>query len=241
MISAVVFCIGVALPGINNIPCGDRFWLFLVGGLWGVLAAITSHGWRVLKKNSKAMAIEIVKPLSAQAHLRSINPRIFDPLASNMSLESGHLQFAVSFAIIGAIGLFIAQELGLIRGYWVLITICVLLLRSDIAVTFSFTAMRIIGTIAGAEIGLLIIANVHSIWLLLSTLFVFTSIFFAARNVNYAFATLFLTSFILVFMNILIPGQILLAQARILDTIIGAGLSLLGVFIIWVLSYLKRY
>jgi uncharacterized membrane protein YccC len=67
-----------------------------------------------------------------------------------MSLESGHFQFAVSFAVIGAIGLLVVQELGLIRGYWVLITICVLL-RSDISVTFSFTAMRIIGTIAGTE------------------------------------------------------------------------------------------
>jgi uncharacterized membrane protein YccC len=99
--------------------------------------------------------------------------------------------------------------------------------------------MRIIGTIAGAEIAVLIIANVHSIWLLLSILFVFASIFFAVRNVNYALATFFLTPFVLVLL-LLIPGQILLAQTRVLDTIIGAGLSLLGVFIIRWFSYLRR-
>jgi hypothetical protein len=33
----------------------------------------------------------------------------------------------------------------------------------------------------------------------------------------------------------------LLAQTRVLDTIIGAGISLLGVFIIRWFSYLKRY
>ncbi len=77
--------------------------------------------------------------------------------------------------------------LGLIRGYSVLITICVLLLRSDISVKFSFTAMRIIGTIAGAEIGLIIIANVHRVWLLSSILL--ASISYAVRNVNYAFGT----------------------------------------------------
>jgi len=75
-----------------------------------------------------------------------------------MSLRSGHLQFSISFAITGAIGLLIAHGLGLLRGYWVLITICVLLLRSDVSVTFSFTSMRIVGTIVGAVIGLIIIA-----------------------------------------------------------------------------------
>ena len=67
MISAVVFSVGVALPGINNIPPGERFWLFLVGGLWGVLAAIISLGWQLLKKNP---ALEVVKP-PVQATLRS--------------------------------------------------------------------------------------------------------------------------------------------------------------------------
>ena len=62
------------------------------------------------------------------------------------------------------------------KGYWVLITVCVLLLRSDILVTSSFTAMLIVGTIGGAVIGSIIIENVHSIWLLV-TLFVFTKVF----------------------------------------------------------------
>jgi len=122
--------------------------------------------------------------------------------------------------------------LGLMRGYWVLITVCVLLLRPHILVTFSFTAMLIIGTIGGVVIGSIIVTNVHSIWLLV--------FIYAVKNVIYALAAFFLTPFILVFLNVLIPSQTLLAQTRILDTIIGAGLSLLGVFIIWAFSYLKR-
>ena len=158
-----------------------------------------------------------------------------------MSLRSGHFQFAISFAITGAIGLLIAQGLGLIRGYWVLITICVLLLRSDISVTFRFTSMRIIGTIVGAVIGMIMIANViPNIWLLSFILFILASSFFALRNVNYALATLFLTPFVLVLIDILIPGQTLLAQVRILDTLIGAGLALFGVSIVWLLSHLKK-
>ena len=67
------------------------------------------------------------------------------------------------------------------RGYWVLITVCVLLLRPHILVTFSFTAMLIIGTIGGVVIGSIIVANVHTIWLLVS-LFIFISIFYAVKT-----------------------------------------------------------
>ena len=127
------------------------------------------------------------------------------------------------------------------RGYWVLITMCVLLLRYDISVTFSFTTMSIIGTIVGAAIGMMIIANVMDrIWPLSFILFVLASSFFATRTVNYALATFFLTSFVLVLLDILIPGQTMLAQVRILDTLIGAGLTLLGVSIIWLFSRLTN-
>jgi len=99
--------------------------------------------------------------------------------------------------------------------------------------------MRIIGTIVGAIIGLIITANVvNNICLLSFILFVFASIFFAVRNVNYALATLFLTPFVLILLDILIPDQTLLAQTRILDTLIGSMLTLFGVFIIWTFSKL---
>jgi len=68
-------------------------------------------------------------------------------------------------------------------------------------------------------------------------MFIFASICFAVRTVNYALETFFLTPFVLILLSILIPGQILFAEARILDTLIGAGLSLLGVLIIWSFSY----
>jgi uncharacterized membrane protein YccC len=44
----------------------------------------------------------------------------------------------------------------------------------------------------------------------------------------------------LVLLNILSPGQIFLPQIRILDTIIGAGLALAGVFVLWSSSNWKR-
>jgi hypothetical protein len=93
-ISAVVFCIDVALPGINNITPGERFWLFLVGGLWGVLGAITSLSWQVFKKNS---AIKVVNLSSVRAQLRTINLGMFHPLTKKYCLSYVDKNPAISF------------------------------------------------------------------------------------------------------------------------------------------------
>ncbi len=199
----------------------------------------------ILTKNrSKAITtLEEVEGAGAIQYLssfiHSINQVFNLLLLNNMSLKSGHLQFSISFAITGAIGLLIAHGLGLLRGYWGFNNDMRFTSTLDISVTFSFSSMRIIGTIVGAIKGLIITANVvNNIWLLSFILFVFASIFFAVRNVNYALATLFLTPFVLILLDILIPDQTLLAQTRILDTLIWSMLTLFGVFIIWTFSKL---
>lgn len=76
--------------------------------------------------------------------------------------------------------------------------------------------------------------------LLLSFVFPFAAMHLAVSKVNDILATLLLTTFMLVLLIILIPGQTLLPQIRILDTIIGAGLALAGVFVLWSSSHWKR-
>jgi uncharacterized membrane protein YccC len=112
-------------------PAGERFWLLLLGELWGTFGAAIMYV--ILTKNrSKAITtLEEVEGAGAIQYLssfiHSIN-QVFNLLLNNVSLRSRHLQFSISFAITGAIGLLIAHGLGLLRGYWVLITIYVLLL-----------------------------------------------------------------------------------------------------------------
>ena len=153
--------------------------------------AITSLSWQVLKKNS---ATKVVKLSSVKAQLRTINLGIFHPLTNNMSLESVHFQFAVCFMAIATMGLLAAQELGLIRGYWVLITICVLLRPA----TFLFCKQNSIANYwydrLALKLALLILANVHDLWFLYCILFVFASVFYAVRNVNYALMDILLNS-----------------------------------------------
>jgi hypothetical protein len=93
--------------------------LFLSGCLWGTLGATIIPIILTKKKSSPIIKeregeggkVKSKFPLQ-QSSLSSLYLSIclqsFKPLVSNMSLRSGHFQFAISFAIIGAVGLFVA-------------------------------------------------------------------------------------------------------------------------------------
>jgi hypothetical protein len=233
LVCSIVFSIGIGLPGPSISDAGEEFLLYFVGGLWALLGVVIP----LLHSTSKPKPAAVSVPLH---HPGFTYREKLTPLLSNLSVRSQPFRFSIVFSLIGAIGLLIAVDLGLTKASWVLITICVLFLRSEISTTFSFSTMRIIGTIFGAAIGSVITTYVHNQTLLLLFLFLFASMYFAVRNINYALTTLFLTPFILVLLNILSSGQTSLAQARLLDTLIGVALALCGQLLLWTGSHWKR-
>jgi hypothetical protein len=234
LVCSVVLSIGIGLPGYSIGGASESFLLYIIGALWGVLGVTIP----LLRSSSKVRAA-ITSSVNLHSSILAYE-EMFKPVLSNLSLRSESFRFSISFAITGAIGLLIAVNLGLTKASWVVITICILFLRTEISTTFTLTFMRIIGTIGGAIIGLAITTYVHNQWLLLSFLFILASAYFAVRHVNYALASLFITSSILVLLNILSAGQTSLPQARVLDTLIGAALALFGQFLVWTGSYWKR-
>jgi uncharacterized membrane protein YccC len=92
--------------------------------------------------------------------------------------------------------------------------------------------LRIIGTIVGVAIASVIAAYINNPMLLLSFLFAFVAMQLAVSRVNQILTAMMLMTVVLV-----LPDQTLLAQTRILDTIIGTGLALAGVFLLWSVSH----
>jgi uncharacterized membrane protein YccC len=97
--------------------------------------------------------------------------------------------------------------------------------------------MRIIGTIVGVAIASVITAYINNPMLLLSFLFAFVAMQLAVSRVNQILRATMLMTVVLVLLNILTPDQTLLAQTRILDTVIGIGLALALVFLLWSFSH----
>jgi hypothetical protein len=236
-IASITFSVGIGQSAGGIIDITERFLLVIAGGLWGILGGIIAIPHSISKQKPEATTYVSVQ----SSPLQVTHGKWFKPLSSNLSLRSETLRFAITFAVTGAIGLLIAVDLGLQKQYWVLITVCIILLRSSISKTiFSYTTMRIIGTIVGAVIASVITAYMNIPGILLSFVFPFATMHLAVSKVNDILATLLLTTFMLVLLNILSPGQTLLPQIRILDTIIGAGLALTGVFVLWSFSHWKR-
>lgn len=233
-IACLTFSVGIGQSGGDSIAIGERFLLVIIGGLWGILGSIIPIPYSITKPKPEAEYISSQLP-----HTKVTYKERLKPLLSNLSLRSESFRFALTLAATGAIGLLIAVDLGLQKQYWVLITICIIFLRANISTIFSFIFMRIIGTIAGAAIASVITTYLNIPGLLLAFVFPFATMHLATSRVNYILATFLLTTFMLVLLNILSTGPTLLAQTRILDTVIGAALALAGLFVLWRVSRWK--
>jgi hypothetical protein len=214
LVTAVVFVVGVGLPGGSEAAAYSRFWLILAGGLWALFGAVLQ--WLAQRRRVASTPTVGAQPPA--------------PSSSEIAVHS------LVVAVAVAAGLAISDYVGLVRDYWVMLTVisCVRLMPR---LTLSFTAMRVLGTIAGAVLGfvttVLIGANAP---LAIVPMFAFGVGMFSTRNANYIVFTLFLTAFIIVLLNLAYPGDQLLALTRILDTCIGGALALSAGGLMWRLS-----
>lgn len=235
--AGIVFVIGVATTDASIELAGQMFLLVFAGGLWGVIGTWIFPSRRTTKQKTANGSVQQPK-LSWRDR--------FKPLRSNLSLHSQYFQFALALALTGAFGLLIAQIFELSEGDWILITIVVLLLPnvglSNISFTLGKTIHRMIGTIIGAIIAIIIIDNVQNIWLLSLFLFIFSTIYLSILNMkNYAFTVIFMTVMILLLVDISDPtADPTDSLERIQNVFIGCVLSLLTAFIIWTCSHWKR-
>ena len=127
---------------------GHHFLLIFVGGLWGIVGGIIFLARKTPKQQSTVTADPIQEPLQPQLTWQDR----FRPLTSNLSVHSKHFQYAIFFAITGAVGMLIVQWFKRQEGDWVLISVIVIqsvIIYSEISLTLRKVVHRIIGTIIG--------------------------------------------------------------------------------------------
>jgi len=206
--AAVVFTVGVGLPGGGVAAAGTRFWLVLGGGIWAVVGALlqlwAQHG-------------------GTRPPAGAPQPR---PSRSTLVVNS------LAVGVTVGLGLGAGAAAGLTRDYWVMLTV-VMSLRFTPFQTVSFTFMRVAGTAAGAMLALVVTLGTGEAWVLFGFLGAFAFLMFATRNVNLVIFTFFLTSFIIVLLNLAFPGSWNLALVRVVDVAIGGGLALAASFSMW--------
>jgi uncharacterized membrane protein YccC len=159
---------------------------------------------------------------------------IWTTLASNFTLKSPVFRHALRLGLaLGlATALYRLVPLPLERGYWIPLTV-LLVLRPDFKATLSRGLARMLGTILGAALtGLLLVWLAPSTgWLAILTI-VMAYLAFSVLFVNYALFSVFITAEVVFLLTLVTPLPLETVAYRTLDTLVGGVLALI-IYLLW--------
>src|SRR4029078_6731217 len=129
------------------------------------------------------------------------------------------------------------------HSYWILLTIA-FILKPAFSLTKQRNIERIIGTIAGGAIGVIILIFIPNKNVQFAFLVFFMIGNYSFMRINYLAMVIFVTPFVLILFNFLGVPFIDVAKERILDTVIGCAIAFsAGYFLFptWESQGLKTY
>jgi uncharacterized membrane protein YccC len=169
-------------------------------------------------------------------------PKTFDPLIeirNNLSFRSSSFRHALRLGVASAIGGLLAASEHLVRGYWIPMTV-VIVLKPNFGGTLQRSVQRITGTVLGALLGALLVLAAPEPWVLWAVLPPLVFATFALRNFNYTLFALSLTPTVLLMLDIAHPITVTDSFLRVLHTIIGSVLALLSGYLLFPLWESRR-
>jgi uncharacterized membrane protein YccC len=166
-------------------------------------------------------------------------PRLGELLRDNLSRDSVLLRHALRVGVSAAAAVAATRAIGLGRGYWVTLTV-IILLQPYTPATSLKTLQRVAGTVAGGILAAVLVAKLHDARLVLVVAALLAGVSAAIVQLNYALFSFFLT-----------PTFILLADAhardwhlaelRIVNTLLGGALAFAGSRLLWPHDEQRRF
>ena len=157
-------------------------------------------------------------------------PHIF---FDNLTLGSSAFKHALRVALVCLIGFITAKTVAQgHHSYWVLLTIIVIL-KPGFSLSKQRNYQRLIGTIGGGAIGILILSFIPDTTAQFIFLMVFMIGAYSFQRLNYVVSVIFMTPYVLILFKFLGVGLLNVAQERILDTLIGSSIALIASYIIF--------
>ncbi len=205
-----------------------------------------SHDWRAMRVSGVARLCEALVliatedsstglelesghgvPASLWDRTRVALGRAGTALRANFTPSSFWFRYAVRFAVAISVAFAISQAFELTKGYWVLLTVAIVV-KPQLSLSTTSTVQRVGGTIIGALLAVLIVISCTDRWVLIAVLFVLSLLAISLVEVSYGLSVIFITPLVLLMLNVSRPGQWELADVRVLNTLIGAGIGLLA-------------
>lgn len=156
----------------------------------------------------------------------------WDTLKENMNFSSTIFRHALRLTITILVGFMIGQIFNLLNGYWILLTI-VVIMRPGFGLTKQRSFERVIGTVAGGLVAFGLLAFIDNTTVL-AVLTIFTMIVgYWFSHTDYKIGVTFITIYVVLIYGILTPNFMDLLTYRIIDTLIGAVLAFGANYLLW--------
>lgn len=156
----------------------------------------------------------------------------FKTLIENLNFKSTYCRYAMRITIAMLIGLFFGDFMALEKEYWVLMTIAVIM-RPGYGLTKTRMHQRIIGTVIGGIVGILILQFISSTLILAILTAIAMLLGYWYTSSDYKIGVTFVTLYIILIYGILKTGAEVSVVYRITDTLTGAFIALLATNYLW--------
>lgn len=226
-ITTLVFAIQLGLP----VPLrggAERFLEFAAGGAWAyVLTLILWHlrGGPTPATQARAAATEPTRAvdMSIGAAARRI--------VHEMTPRSTVFMHALRVAIAAGIAVALYRTRAVEHGYWMILTVLVIV-KPEFAATWLRTLERLIGSVVGGVIALVLALTIHDIVTMNVLLFLCAAVAFSWSQRNYGLFSVLITPYVVLMINIIAPGSAGIAFVRVADTLAGC---VIGLVVSWLI------
>jgi uncharacterized membrane protein (TIGR01666 family) len=153
-------------------------------------------------------------------------------ILENLNFQSDIFRHAVRVSIATIVGYIISGFLPVGHGYWILLTIIVIM-KPVYSLTKQRNYQRLMGTLGGAVIGLLMLYFIKDVKVLFALMIVFMILTYVFIRTNYLVAVTMMTPYVLLLFHLLYPTDFrsILAD-RVIDTAIGSAISFVASLLI---------
>ncbi|WP_193854501.1 FUSC family protein [cf. Phormidesmis sp. LEGE 11477] len=155
-----------------------------------------------------------------------------ETLSNNLTFRSVTFRHALRLAILITLSQLLSVLLPIPRGYWITLTV-LFALKPNYGGTAQTIGQRVLGTVIGGVVGIILVMVIHSplALILLLLLSLFAAI--ALRPLSYSLFIMMLTLGIVVLFEAAGIGSWEVGVHRIVDTLIGGAIAFAGIYLLF--------